>query len=325
MKKYYRIFILLFVLFFKKTNAQNLVPNASFEFFLECPDTSTIPFYVNLDSTWFQFNSSDYFNSCDATNYLGVPTNRFGYQNANFGNAYMGFIAYIGNIFGREYLEVELTNSLIANQTYYVQFYVSLSDTMQFAIEDIGALFTDTLFDPFPAPTYDWVSGIPQIENQPGNMLNDKINWTAVSGSFVANGGEKFLTIGNFKDDANTQTQHFGGTAPSTFGAYYYIDDVFVGTSPPVSIEDHKKETATTKLYPNPNTGNMFLECNLKDLESGNLIIYSITGEVVKEYYITPGTTKMNINAEFLKAGVYLYETRINGKTELKDKLIIIK
>jgi hypothetical protein len=133
------------------------------------------------------------------------------------------------------------------------------------------------------------------------------------------------MTIGNFKDDSQTVKQYFGGTASNTLGSYYFVDDVYVGASPPVSIEDHKKETTITKLYPNPNTGNMFLECNLKDQEIGNLIIYSITGEVVKEYSITPGTKKMNINLESLESGIYLYETRINGITEIKDKLIIIK
>jgi hypothetical protein len=84
-------------------------------------------------------------------------------------------------------------------------------------------------------------------------------------------------------------------------------------------------EGTNFKLYPNPTTGNMYLECNLKDQQSGKLIIYSVAGEIVKEIFIAPGTKTLNINASSLESGIYLYETRINGKAGLKDKLIIIK
>ena len=319
------VYLLVLICFIKKTNGQNLVPNSSFEIFLECPDTTALPMLVNLDTTWRQFNSADYFNVCDLSGYRGVPLNQFGFQNAIINNAYSGLIVYTAGIFGREYIEVKLASPLALNQTYYIQFYVSLADTVRYAIENIGALFTDTLFDPFPAPSYTWQTGIPQVENSPGNMLNDKINWMTVSGSFVANGGEQYMTIGNFRNDANTVKQFFGGTDPSTLGAYYFIDDVYVGTTPPLGINENKKEEDLVKLYPNPNNGSMTLECNLKDHETGELIIYSLTGKALKKHCLAEGRETLNIDASELNSGMYLYELRINNIVTKNGKLSIIK
>jgi hypothetical protein len=254
-----------------------------------------------------------------------VPYNQFGYQNSNSGNAYAGVICYIGNTFDREYLEVQLINSLVANQTYYVQLYVSLSDTMQFAIENVGALFTDTLFDPFPAPTYNWVTGTPQIENAPGYMLNDKTNWVAITGSFVANGGEKFMTIGNFRTEAQTVSQYFGDPDPNTYGSYYYIDDVYVGTTPAISIHEEERQDRLINLYPNPNNGTMQLDSYLTNTESGTFTIYDSNGSKLKTYQLKPESESVFINALNLRAGIYYYEVIVNGKNVKRDKLIIIK
>jgi OOP family OmpA-OmpF porin len=309
----------------KYSQAQNLVPNYNFEEFVECRDTSTLQFHALLDSTWYQFGSADYFNSCDTTNYFGVPQNVIGYQSALSGNGYVGLYAYYNTVFTREYIEIQLIDSLINGQAYYVRFYVSLADSMRYAVENIGIMFTDTLFDPFPAPTYNWVTGVPQVENSVGNMLNDKFSWVAISGSFIASGGEKYITIGNFKNDAQTIKQYLGGTNPSMRGAYYYIDDVYVGTTPPVSVEENKKEEAPLKLYPNPNNGTMTLECNLQEHESAELIIFSLTGKPVKSIPMFQGAKILSIEASDLKAGIYLYELRVNGKAGKKSKLTIIK
>jgi hypothetical protein len=78
------------------------------------------------------------------------------------------------------------------------------------------------------------------------------------------------------------------------------------------------------KLYPNPSSGNIILECNLSE-QSAELIIYSLTGEPKIKYFIPSGTKIMNINAESLQAGMYLYELNVNEKPQQKNKLTIIK
>ena len=71
----------------------------------------------------------------------------------------------------------------------------------------------------------------PQVSNPTGNVLNDTMNWVAVSGTFVANGTETFLTIGNFKTDAATTIVFNPATyiPPDTiYGSNLLIDDVSV-------------------------------------------------------------------------------------------------
>jgi hypothetical protein len=155
-------------------------------------------------------------------------------------------------------------------------------------------------------------------------MLSDSVNWVAVSGTFIANGGEQYLTLGNFRDESHTMKQYLGGSGSLNLEAYYYIDDVYVGTTPATSIQEEKKEQ-DIKLYPNPNNGEMTLDCNLQDTENGSLVIYSLTGKIIKLVQLSSGTKSLRINAQELQAGMYLYEVHINGKESKKNKLTIIK
>ena len=71
----------------------------------------------------------------------------------------------------------------------------------------------------------------PQVSNPSGNILSDTLNWTLVSGMFVATGNETFLTIGNFKTDSNTQrainSATYNATNPVNASSLL-IDDVLV-------------------------------------------------------------------------------------------------
>ncbi|MBL0330636.1 MAG: T9SS type A sorting domain-containing protein [Bacteroidetes bacterium] len=321
-----KILFFFLVIFVTKNYAQNLVPVPQFEKTdtVICAPPPTITGIIIDVPPWFEYYSADYYNVCDTSNYWGVPQNIIGYQEAHSARGYIGLYAYYQTVFSREYIEVQLASPLVSAQTYYVQFFVSLGDTMQYAIENIGALFTDTLFDPYPSSV--WTPGIPQVENAAGNMLNDKNNWVAVNGAFVANGGEQYITIGNFRDDASTVKQYFGGTTINTLGAYYYIDDVYVGTTPPpVSVHENEQDIHNIKLYPNPNNGVMTLECNLLDTENGKLTIYDITGKLIRTYTLANGTKKVTVDAQSLEAGIYLYDIIVNGKKIRTNKLTIIK
>src|SRR3972149_1459638 len=75
-------------------------------------------------------------------------------------------------------------------------------------------------------PIYWNLPYIPQVESL--NIITDIKNWTLISGEYIAVGGEKYLTIGNFRNDANTQRDTINPNAPWWNSAYYYIDDVSV-------------------------------------------------------------------------------------------------
>jgi len=142
---------------------------------------------------------------------------------ARTGVAYSGFSPYYGPPDLREYIEVKLTDSLLPNRKYCVTFYASSADSCRWATSRIGAyLSTDSVYS-----TNGFVLNYsPQVENPYGNIITDATNWTEISGEFTALGGEKFLTIGNFYNDANTDTVTIGNYF--LYYAYYYIDDVSV-------------------------------------------------------------------------------------------------
>jgi len=62
--------------------------------------------------------------------------------------------------------------------------------------------------------------------------LNNSTSWTLISGIYVAAGGENYITIGSFRDDASTNTSPGPGTWPG--GSYYYIEDLGVEVATPV-------------------------------------------------------------------------------------------
>jgi hypothetical protein len=65
----------------------------------------------------------------------------------------------------------------------------------------------------------------PQVENASGNIITDTIKWTAISGTFVATGIEKYLVLGNFKSNATTNTVLINAPL-QTMSNDIYIDDV---------------------------------------------------------------------------------------------------
>ncbi len=279
LKSKLRLFYILSLCFCLKIQAQNIIPDYSFESDTACPFQPGQVYLLN--SGWFEYWSVDYFNSCDTSNSYGVPINRIGFQNTHSGNGYVVLYGYYSTVFSREYIEAPLSITLQAGHKYYVSFYVSLGDTMQYAIENLGAMFTDTIFDPYPAPSYNWHTGTPQVENPAGNILNDKINWTEIAGNFIAVGGEKYITIGNFKNDAQTVKQNLGGTGSNNYGAYYYIDDVYVSDVPLGISNELRIISDELKVFLNPGNGVFAITSTAKT--PGNLIVTNILGEIIYE------------------------------------------
>ena len=320
------LYILCVMSFVSKTKSQNLVPNPSFEIDTACAGGNKI-YYAR---PWFQpcihngntsiSSSSDLFGSC-APSYsgCGVPTNADGFQYARTGGHYAGIFTFTDTLNIREYIEVPIISPLISNHNYCVEFYVSLANSYGAAISNIGSYFS---IDSLIVPTYKAIDSlIPQIENPISNILSDTANWILVSGSFVANGGEKFMTIGNFHNPANTNTQVVNVGA-SNF-AKYEIDDVSVVDCGGVGVEEVSKETDIFKLYPNPSNGIFTLGYNLQLNEIGVMTIYDITGKLIRSLNFSSSNT--NINISELQAGAYLYDVLISGKKVKNDRLIIIK
>ena len=242
MKKKWISIAVLFTTLHTLYAQENLVYNPSFETYRNCPQRIDALGVMNDVEAWWQptSGSSDYFNSCGGRD-CNVPRNKMGVQSPYDGNAYCGIYCSQENY--REYLQTKLKQPLQKGMRYRVSFYVSLSDKAPHAIGTMGALFTteriadtsrgiltrresinlgngnsQSISTPFT----------PQIENNASNTLDDTKGWTMVSGEFIAEGGEQFITIGNFNQFNHSGVVDLHNSSAVLPGAYYFIDEVSV-------------------------------------------------------------------------------------------------
>jgi OOP family OmpA-OmpF porin len=230
-------FLYPFFIFFHLTlfAQDNLVPNYSFETYSACPTAAD---ELTNTTNWYSCNKEfpDYFNACQLVPYTyGIPLTVHGYQHARTGDAFTGIFVY-GNspATRREYLQVQLTSALKEDTDYDITFYVSLANNATVAVRQLGAYLSLSAISDTTSGALPYT---PQVMGAAGSFITDTAKWVKISGSFRANGGEKFITIGNFKDEASTDTLQLS-TLPAL--SYYFIDDISItqsdSTSEPANV-----------------------------------------------------------------------------------------
>ncbi|MBL7890496.1 MAG: gliding motility-associated C-terminal domain-containing protein [Bacteroidia bacterium] len=305
-----RLIILFFIQisFFSTKAQQNLVPNPSFELYDTCPYTGG---QLSFAPPWFQpnkvwnnvlYGSTDYLNTCN-TGGCGVPSNTVGYQYAIGGDAFAGFGGFVNivNIDQREYLEVMLIDSLLHGKRYEFSFFLSLAEKSDQAISTIGIyLSTDTLLysdiNSFNIPV------TPQVESDSTIMLSDTINWMQVKKTYTAQGGERFITIGNFRNNANTPYVQIKDSISLT--AYYFIDDISVVCLD--CVESESEVVVPNAFSPNGDGHNDVLRV-LGNTQKVELNIYDRWGELVYSY------SGENMNGGQGWNGTYMNQALDNG------------
>lgn len=223
----------------------NYVPNHSFEEYDSIisynPFDSTIFRYYYYPTHWFipvDCGPSYYFNSLlnnidtsAGISVYGVPQNPWSYTWPYDGHAQSDINPFSYTTDGiRSYLEVKLLMPLNSGSKYCVSFFLTIMDSSYIAIDQIGACFTlDSLLRHNPngdPPCY--LLENPQVVSPPGYFFNKRNVWEQVSGIFIANGGEQFMTIGNFKTDSNTNFVWLPDISTYGPGVAYHIDMVSV-------------------------------------------------------------------------------------------------
>jgi hypothetical protein len=310
-----------FVVMFGVLNSQtNLVLNGGFESYSVCP-TNSNQFQNNVDF-WYKANTStpDYYNSCCTTGCLGtdIPNTGMGLQNTNSGNGFAGiFIIQTSSPANeREYIGTQLINPMILGHNYYVEFFVSLADIERYATSRIGAHFSNSQVFQNDALV---INLTPQIQNPFGNFLSDNVNWMKVSGSFIAAGGEQWLTIGNFYNDLSTDTLFV--TSSVNKEAYYFIDDVSVIDSTAIGIKEHEKNSAKLHVFPIPAKDEISIE--FSELKKGNLVVIDINGKVVMQKSFEAQLLQLDVSA--LPAGVYFAEAVLENEKKLRQKVVVVR
>ena len=148
-----------------------------------------------------------------------------------------------------------------------------------------------------------------QTDNNPqineSKIITDSVNWTRVSGSFIADSAYQYLALGNFYYDANTDTVDMNNKQrhPDNF-AYYYVDYVSVSED---SLWDVTATLEITKsgqqieIYPNPASNVL----NIKNSGSEKTLftISDVLGKVI--YKKLSESNFLQIDIIDIKPGLY--------------------
>ena len=259
------IFFIYVVFFSYNIQAQNLVPNPSFENYNMCPESCSGMAHVK-DWQLSKYFSSDYFNRCvnripkeHRSLNMAVPVNVFGYQEPRTGNAYAGVI------YSREAIQTKLIEPLIKDSIYYVSFFVNLADSSTYAVWKIGAFITNAAI----VTEYHNYKKIfkckPQILNDKNNYITDKENWTEISGKYKAKGGEQYLLISSFC--YNDQPVGIKILVPNKkLKRHYYIDDVSVTKVNCQNVSDNNILKAKLEQGKTILLSNIFFKTNKSEL-----------------------------------------------------------
>jgi hypothetical protein len=293
--------------------SQNLVNNPSFEDTLACPSQVS---ELNYATGWISdVNTPDYYNSCGNPGQVGVPNSARGYQPARTGNAFAGEVNYYtAQTDYREMFHTQLSSPLVAGVVYNIGMYVIMNeDHAQWAVDgNLGIYVSSAVINPLTPFAY-----TPQIMNAPGNVLNDSLNWTQISGTYTAVGGEQYITIGSFIPDAQLTIINRGGTYPFTS---YAIDDVWVIPDSLMMGTNNAENKLSINVFPDPASD--FLNVTMNNSKQSELTIYNSLGEIMVNEKIVAGKNEIDISN--FAEGIYFVNVHDGEKTWNK-KIIVRK
>ena len=222
------VLLVLGVIAVSTLSAQSLIKNGGFEEKAYCP-ASFNQTSLNILTNWKQptQGTPDYFHECSRK--AGVPGNVFGKQDAYEGQAYAGLVTFTsGKRDYREYLQIKLDRPLTAGEVVCVEAQLSPADMSLFVTDGFGMCFSSGMLKQGNQKV---ISRKTQVANPRLHLIDEHGFWTKISDTFVAEGGEKWLTLGNFRNDSDLtilRRTREDGAVDANDWAYLYIDDLKV-------------------------------------------------------------------------------------------------
>lgn len=218
----------------------NYVKNPSFEKSMKCPDEinqliNALYWSCAVDTVGEPYYTPEYHNECATLVNVGVPENFGGYQYAHSGKAYIGAGLFYDKTLPppagattnwRDYAQGHLLKPLQNGKTYCVSFWVVMAEISGYAHDNIGAYLDNGDINKRSPAGIEITDVVPQVFCT--SIIKDTMNWVKIEGSFVANGNETHITLGNFAKQAVVNTNVVPYYAFAEQYSYYLIDDVSV-------------------------------------------------------------------------------------------------
>jgi OOP family OmpA-OmpF porin len=278
----------------------NLVPNGSFE----NGDIKRLKSYGQLEeitTDWFSYTDAplDLFSTDVKSEKVMVPGNAYGYEDPSDGNLYAGFRAQSKSPkLARTYYQVRLLENLAENQMYCVSFDISLSDLSKYAVNGIGAYFSDRKET---QPNLGIVSRDPQVKHRVDKVMQLVEGWETVCGTILGSGTEEYMTIGGFNGSRDLEEEkvkkprNIAGI--QQLHAYYYLDNVSVVAIDAKSQCNCSKSSSTAPdlVYGGPSLGSDMPDA---DVLSRSAVYYAF----VKRTFTEDGKGTLGRIAGILKA-----------------------
>ncbi|MCX7696226.1 MAG: OmpA family protein [Bacteroidales bacterium] len=209
--------VLFFLLMISNLFSQNLVPNPGFEdkkgnryVFKPWQKVNTIDFYVNAPGVKIK----------DVNPYKNYKT--YILRDARTGYAYAGLRVWPKY---HEFLIVPLKEPLKPNKAYSFEMYVTPSRYANCYLKTIGASFYPTKVNYLSWKAAEDYPPQIHIYMPHGIRQTDTSEWIRINGVFIAEGGERYMTIGCFtKQNRKKLVRKYFSLKRRD--AYYYIDDI---------------------------------------------------------------------------------------------------
>ncbi len=298
----------------------NLIRNPNLEEYNCCPNNAGM---ISCATDWTQpivngGSTSEYLNTCGIDS-LVMPSLLPFFQHTHFGNGYAGIriYDYFPPSANREYIQGALSEPLKAGQCYYCEFWVELF-TFNYsspfvAIDAISIYFSDTLPQKIDAEAMAMYFPA-QINNPTGRIISDTVNWTKITGTFIATGGEKFFTVGTFKQESDINKIYFGLLQINR--SYYFFDNFSLcpceDTIPPK--EPEPLVYIPNIFSPNSDEQNDVFRVRGENIETLHLTVYNRWGEKVFETQNQNDGWDGNYKGKPCSQDMYVYHATIMFK-----------
>lgn len=214
MKPYYILFLALILLVsgsFAQTNInplpeKNLVPNGSFENYRKKSSN------IKAAIPWMQKASVDFYQK-------PLDNDTTADKGAFDGNCYAG-LRYQKKY--KELIQVRLSEMLHRGYTYEFTMYVKLAFWSNATLKSFGVLFSKGGYTGQGSVVK--ANMVDTVTKKGG--LNNNFRWFKVKGYYKADGGEKYITIGNFFPEIKKDMQRMNILKPGFKEAYYFVDNI---------------------------------------------------------------------------------------------------
>jgi len=156
--------------------------------------------------------------------------------------------------------------------------------------------------------------------------LTNKTDWTRLDTVYIANGTERFITIGNMRDNTQCHGIYVGGNQTCSvnycwYAAEYLVDDVFVELLDETASPFIAKNEAIS-ILPNPNNGSFKIKTDAFTKPIA-FVITDALGHVIDDITLTGSST--NYANKNLPKGIYFYTLHSNGVVTSRGKFLVQK